>query len=216
MSALQELTPVQQDALKEVFNIGSGQAATTLAEVLGLKVMVSVPMIGIKPVDEVLDALAKPGIPVLSLVNIFAGDVSGATVWLMPGDKAKGFAELCWQHMPQARKSLEFNFGKIHREISEIMNSAYLNALEDMLSLMTVPSTPLMLSGVMKNILGKILAERTEAGLVAYVQNKFSFGEKDHGFSGYFMMMPEADSLKKMLEVLKVAGGQDQSTTEST
>ena len=204
-SIIQQLTPVQQDALKEVFNIGSGQAATTLAEVLGLKVMVSVPMIGIKPVDEVLDALAKPGLPVLSLVNLFAGDVSGATVWLMPGDKARDFAQQCWQHMPQARKSPEFNFGQIHREISEIMNSAYLNALEDMLNLMTVPSTPLMLSGVMKNILGKILAERTESGLVAYVQNKFSFGDKEHGFSGYFMMMPEAGSLRKMLEVLKVA-----------
>jgi len=36
MTTLQQLSPVQQDALKEVFNIGSGQAATTLAEVLAL------------------------------------------------------------------------------------------------------------------------------------------------------------------------------------
>jgi chemotaxis protein CheC len=204
-ASLQQLTPVQQDALKEVFNIGSGQSATTLSEVTGLKVMVSVPMIGIKPVDEVLDALAKPGLPVVSLVNIFAGDVSGATVWLMPGDKAKEFAEQCWHCMPQAKKSAEFNFGQIHREISEIMNTAYLTAVEDMLSLMTVPSTPMMLSGVLKNILGKILAERTESGLVAYVQNRFTFGDKAQGFSGFFMMMPDADSLQRMLEILKVA-----------
>ncbi|MDI6739586.1 MAG: chemotaxis protein CheC [Candidatus Edwardsbacteria bacterium] len=204
-SLLQQLTPVQQDALKEVFNIGSGQSATTLSEVTGQKVMVSVPMIGIKPVDEVLDSLAKPGIPVVSLVNIFAGDISGATVWLMPGDKAKEFAEQCWHHMPQAKKSPEFNFGQIHREISEIMTTAYLNAVENMLNLMTVPSTPLMLSGVLKNILGKILAERTESGLVAYVQDRFTFGEKSLGFSGFFMMMPDADSLKRMLEILKVA-----------
>ena len=204
--SLQQLLPIQQDALKEVFNIGSGQAATTLNEVTGLKVMVSVPTIGIKPVDEVLDDLAKPGIPVVSLVNIFAGDISGATVWLMPGDKAKEFAEQCWHHMPQAKKSPEFNFGQIHREISEIMTTAYLTAVEDMLSLMTVPSTPLMLSGVLKNILGKILAERSvEGNLVAFVQNRFTFGEKAQGYSGFFMMMPDPESLYKMLEILKVA-----------
>jgi len=204
-ATLQQLTPVQQDALKEVFNIGSGQSATTLAEVTGLKVMVSVPMIGIKPMDEVLDSLAKPGIPVVSLVNIFAGDVSGATIWLMPGDKAREFAQHCWHHMPQAKKSPEFNFGQIHREVSEIMTTAYLTAVEDLLSLMTVPSTPLLLSGVLKNILGKILAERTESGLVAYVQNRFTFGDKSQGFSGFFMMMPDAGSLQTMLETLKVA-----------
>ncbi len=202
---LQQLLPIQQDALKEVFNIGSGQAATTLSEVTGLKVMVSVPSIGIKPVDEVLDSLAKPGLPVVSLVNIFAGDISGATIWLMPGDKAKEFAEQCWHHMPQAKKSPEFNFGQIHREVSEIMTMAYLTAVQDMLNLMTMPSTPLMLSGVMKNILGRILAERTESGLVAFVQNRFTFGDKAAGFSGFFMMMPDADSLYKMLEILKVA-----------
>lgn len=203
-AVLQQLTPVQQDALKEVFNIGSGQSATTLAEVTGLKVMVSVPMIGVKPVDEVLDALAKPGLPVVSLVNIFAGDVSGATIWLMPGDKAREFAQHCWHHMPQAKKSPEFNFGQIHREVSEVLTTAYLTAVEDLLSLMTVPSTPLMLSGVLKNILGRILAERTESGLVAYVQNRFSFGEKALGFSGFFMMIPDAGSLQKMLQILKV------------
>jgi chemotaxis protein CheC len=204
-STLSALTPVQQDALKEVFNIGSGQAATTLAEVTGLKVLVSVPAIGIKPVDEVLEALAKPGIPVVSLVNIFAGDISGATLWMMPGDKAREFAQQCWHCMPQAKKSEEFNFGQIHREISEIMTTSYLNSVENMLNMVTMPSAPMMLSGVLKDILGRILAERTESGLVAYVQNMFTFGEKASGHKGFFMMMPEFESLMKMLEALQVA-----------
>lgn len=50
LPSFERLLPVQEDALKEVFNIGSGQAATTLAEALGVKVLVSVPAIGISPV----------------------------------------------------------------------------------------------------------------------------------------------------------------------
>lgn len=201
----ERLLPVQEDALKEVFNIGSGQAATTLAEVLGVKVLVSVPAIGISPVEEVLESLAKPATPVVSLVNIFAGDVSGCTVWLMPGDKARDFAQLCWPHMPQSRRMAEFDFGRIHREISDCLTGAYLNAVENMLGLLTVPSTPMLMSGVMRTVLGKILTDRSQgSGAVAYVQNKFTMGEKPQSHVGFFMMVPDFDSLKRMLEVLKV------------
>ncbi|HBE73409.1 MAG TPA: hypothetical protein DDW31_04895 [candidate division Zixibacteria bacterium] len=202
----ERLLPVQEDALKEVFNIGSGQAATTLAEALGVKVLVSVPAIGISPVEEVLSSLAKPATPVVSLVNIFAGDISGCTVWLMPGDQAKDFAHLCWHHMPQSRKRAEFDFGRIHREISDCLTGAYLNTVENMLGLMTVPSTPMLMSGVMRAVLEKILSERSQGtGAVAFVQNKFTMGEKPHSHVGFFMMVPDFDSLKRMLEILKVA-----------
>lgn len=202
----ERLLPVQEDALKEVFNIGSGQAATTLAEALGVKVLVSVPTIGISPVEEVLSSLAKPATPVVCLVDIFAGDISGCTVWLMPGDKARDFAQLCWHHMPQSRKRAEFDFGQIHREISECLTGAYLNTVENMLSLLTVPSAPMLLSGVMRSVLEKILTERSQGtGAVAYVQNKFTMGERPQSFVGFFMMVPDFDSLKRMMEILKVA-----------
>ena len=202
---VEKLSPVQQDAMKEVFNIGSGQAATTLSEMLGQKVMVSVPSIGVSPVDEVLGSLAKPTQPVVCLVNIFAGDISGCTVWLMPGEKAKDFAQLCWHHMPQAKRSPDFNFGQIHREISAVLTEAYINAMADMLNLMTVPSTPLLLSGVLQSVLGKILVEQSRGTtLVAYVQNRFKFGEPPPQHSGFFMMLPDNDSLIKILGILKV------------
>lgn len=201
----ERLLPVQEDALKEVFNIGAGQAATTLAEALGLKVLVSVPAIGISPVEEVLSALAKPATPVVCLVDIFAGDISGCTIWLMPGDRARDFAHLCWHHMPQSRKKPEFDFGQIHREISECLTGAYLNTVENMLGLLTVPSSPMLLSGVLRTVLERILTERSQGtGAVAFVQNKFTMGQKPQSFLGYFMVVPDFDSLKKMLTALKV------------
>ncbi len=204
--SFERLLPVQEDALKEVFHIGSGQAATSLAEILGIKVLVSVPAIGISPVEEVLSSLARPATPVVCLVNIFAGDISGCTVWLMPGDKARDFAQLCWHHMPHSRKSQEFDFGQIHREISECLSAAYLNTVESMLGLLTVPSVPILMSGVLRTVLERILVERSQdTQAVAFIQNKFTMGEKPQRFNGFFMMIPDLGSLKKMLEVLKVA-----------
>ena len=44
---------MSMDALKEVVNIGTGQAATSLSEVLNQKVMINVPQVSLVPIEEV-------------------------------------------------------------------------------------------------------------------------------------------------------------------
>lgn len=206
-SAPNILSPVQQDALKEIFNIGSGNAATTLSEVVHQKVLVSVPLIMVSTVQEALSSLVKPDLPVVCMVNIFAGDISGCTLWLMPGDTALEFAQTCWHKMPRAKKEAEFHFGHIHLEISSVLTESYLNTLAEMLQLTSIPSPPLMLSGPMQKVMGRILGEYTNFGdILAYVQNRFRFPGETRTTSGYFMMLPDAASLKRIMTAMKVEG----------
>ncbi len=201
------LSPVQQDALKEIFNIGSGNAATTLSEVVHQRVLVSVPQIKISTVEEALSSLVKPDLPVVCLVNIFVGDISGCTLWLMPGETALAFAQECWHKMPRAKNEAEFHFGHIHLEISSVLTESYLNTLGDMLELTSIPSPPLMLSGPMQKVMGRILNEYARFGdILAYVQNRFRFPGETGTTSGYFMMLPDAASLQRIMTAMKVDG----------
>jgi|GEM_PF-1603954 len=201
------LSPAQQDALKEIFNIGSGNAATTLSEVIHRKVLVSVPQIKVSTVEVALSSLVKPDLPVVCLVNIFVGDISGCTLWLMPGSTALDFAQACWHLMPKAKKESEFHFGHIHLEISSVLTESYLNTLGDMLELTAIPSPPLMLSGPMQKVMARILNEYTRFGdIFAYVQNRFRFPSECGTASGYFMMLPDAASLQRIMAALKVDG----------
>jgi chemotaxis protein CheC len=206
-SAHNILTPVQQDALKEIFNIGSGNAATTLSEAIHQPVLVSVPQIKVSTVEEALSSLVKPDLPVVCLVNIFVGDLSGCTLWLMPGDSALAFAQECWHKMPRAKNEAEFHFGHIHLEISSVLTESYLSALSDMLELTSIPSPPLMLSGPMQKVMGRILGEYARFGeILAYVQNRFRFPGEAGTASGYFMMLPDAASLKRIMTAMKLEG----------
>ncbi len=199
------LSPTRQDALKEIFNIGSGNAATTLSEAIRQKVLVSVPQIKVSTPEEALAALVKPDLPVVCMINVFAGDIAGCTLWMMPGDSAKEFAEECWHKMPRSRNEGEFHFGQIHREISSVLTESYLNALGDMLELSAIPSPPEMVSGPMRGVLGRVLNNHAREGCpLAYVQNRFRFLGGAKTFSGYFMMLPDRASLDSILSHLGV------------
>lgn len=199
------LSPAQQDALKEAFNMGSGQAATTLSEILSRRVMVSVPVVGISGVEEMLGSLAKPTHPVLCLVNIFAGDISGCTIWLIPQSRVDEFARICYDHLPQDMKGDAYNPIEVHRRVSSILTETYLNTMGDLLELMIVPSTPISLSGVLQSVLGKILQEYSKSSqVVAYIETKFGFDGEHASLSGFFMMLPDGHSLEKLLTILKV------------
>jgi hypothetical protein len=70
-----------------------------------------------------------------------------------------------------------------------------------------VPSTPIVLSGVLQVVLGKILTEYSKScHLVAYIQTKFGFEGEAAALSGFFMMLPDPPSLAAILTALKVAG----------
>ena len=53
------LSPMQLDALKEVFNIGSANAATSLSLLLNRKIDMGVPNIKIIRLEEILEGLLK-------------------------------------------------------------------------------------------------------------------------------------------------------------
>ena len=60
MEKYEDLDEMQLDALREIGNIGSGNAATALSEMLNRQVDITVPQIGILEYAEVTESLGGP------------------------------------------------------------------------------------------------------------------------------------------------------------
>jgi len=79
------LTPLQQDAIVESFNVGVGVAAAALAEIVGEEVLMSVPDIALMPASE---ALMEFGVeldtPVTAIFQMFQGVFSSDAVLVFP------------------------------------------------------------------------------------------------------------------------------------
>ena len=59
-----ELTPTQLDALREIGNVGAGNSATALSQIINHRIDMNVPEVSIVPLTEVPDLVGGPDVMV--------------------------------------------------------------------------------------------------------------------------------------------------------
>src|ERR1041384_7553493 len=60
MANLPALSDLERDALREVANIGAGHAATALSQMTGRKIMISVPEVSVRALEQVAELVGPP------------------------------------------------------------------------------------------------------------------------------------------------------------
>ena len=85
-----ELNEIQLDALCEIGNIGSGNAASALSSMLDKPVHITVPRIRILDYDSVVAALGGEEELLVGLLFSLSGEVTGMVMFLLQ----KGFANM--------------------------------------------------------------------------------------------------------------------------
>ena len=87
-------TELQLDALRELANIASGNAATALSQMLGREVGVSVPRVLALPLADAVEACGSPDEAITSVVIPLDGDIDGLVLLLISPDGADALCQL--------------------------------------------------------------------------------------------------------------------------
>jgi chemotaxis protein CheC len=200
---LKSLSTVQIDALKEVSNIGAGHAATALSDMTGQKVLINVPVITIDDLETIFRKTAGPGDKAVGVLINLMGDIHGRTLMLFAESEAFKFCESLLRKDPGSVRELTDLERSALNETSNILTCAYMNALGEMLGVMVVPSTPELLYDTAGEVL-RLVRERTSPGreIVVSIKNEFSFGDRNLKLLGYFLLLPDADSLQSMFRAM--------------
>ncbi len=88
MEDVRALKELQLDALREVANIGAGHAATALSQMTNHTIMIAVPEVNIRPLEEVTDMVGRPDEVVAAVLMHMMGDLTGRTLVLFPEKSA--------------------------------------------------------------------------------------------------------------------------------
>lgn len=194
------LSPVQLDALKEVSNIGTGNAATALSQLLNKKIDMSVPAVNIIPMSELFDEIGEEKLAIGVVVRVL-GDAPGNILFVFDKDTALGIVESL---TGQKDETLTDMSSSVLCEIGNIISGSYMNAIYKLTNLVMTPSVP----AVTYDMLGAMLSTTfIESG--QYDDNVLDFEtvfiqDKEKNISGHFYYIPVPGSLEKILNSLGI------------
>lgn len=121
------LDPYQEDALREVINIGIGRAAATLSELMGTRIELSIPNIALHDLDDWL-RMGDVGGAGMAVVQDFEGLCSGRAVLMLPRDSGLRMAQILGG-VEDGSDELDLELSGILAEVGNIMINAVLGSL---------------------------------------------------------------------------------------
>lgn len=194
----------QLDALRELGNIGSGNAATALAQFLNRKIDMSVPKALIVPLGDVS---AKVGGPEERMLGIFLkvmGNLSGRFLLLIPERTA---GKLLCALIPGSTFQMPSEMGELEKscvkEVGNILAGAFLNALSVLTKTPMLNSLPSMAFDMAGALIDAVITDMVEVG-DSVLMIETSFIESSEDLKIHIFLLPEPNSLGQLLEALGV------------
>lgn len=197
--SLQKVTAEYFDVLKELGNIGAGNATTALAQMLQTKVDMNVPQVRLLNFSEVGEVLGGEEQIVVGIYLAVEGDITGSIMFILEQQAGKVLIEkLMGVKVPDEGYD-EIEISAL-QEIGNIISGAYLNSLSQLTNLKMLPSVPSLNIDMLNAILSVPAIEFGIMGdQMLLIQTQFT---DDVDLNGYFILLPDLDSYSKILEAL--------------
>ena len=194
-----EMSQEYFDILREIGNIGAGNATTALAQMLQCKVDMSVPKVGLLEFKEVGAAMGGEEQIMAGIYLGVEGDITGSIMFLLEKNSARFLVSKLMGMEMEGEEFSEMEFSAL-KEVGNIITGAYLNSLSSLTNLKIYPTIP----DVAVDMAGAIMrVPAIQFGAIGdrmlLIQTQF-FDEV--AIDGYFILIPDMESYSKILSAL--------------
>ena len=202
---LNELNDMQYDVLKEIGNIGAGNATTALSQMLNMKMDMSVPNVALLQFNEISQLMGDEDQTVAGILLGIEGDINGMMMFLFDTKSAHHLVNiLMMQEKDAGVEGAEFSEMEMSalNEIGNIVSGSYLTAISTLTNLKIISTVPSMTIDMLGALLSVPASEFGKYGdKLLLIQSQF--GELDF-VTGYFLLIPELESYDIILKSLGV------------
>lgn len=187
------------DILKEIGNIGAGNATTALAQMLQCKVDMSVPQVNLLEFKDLGSTMGGEEQIMAGIYLGVEGDITGSIMFLSEKNSARFLVSKLMGMELQGEDFSEMEYSAL-KEVGNIITGAYLNSLSALTNLKIYPSIPDITVDMAGAILSVPAIEFGALGdRILLIQTQF-FDEV--AIDGYFILIPDMDSYSKILSAL--------------
>lgn len=194
-----ELNAMQLDVLQEVGNIGAGNAATALSQLLNEKVDMTVPAVKIIPFDDIFSKIGVEEVVIGVIVRVL-GDIPGNILFTLEKEAA---LKIISKLIGEEQEHISELGNSALCEIGNIISSSYMNAIAKLTNLVLMPSVPAVALDMMGAILSTTFIESGQFD-ERVLDLETQFLQEDEKISGHFYYIPMPGSLEKILNSLGV------------
>lgn len=200
MSDLKSLNSEHLDLLKELGNIGAGNAVTALSKMLSKQIDMQVPQINIVDFKDIASFVDDPENIIVGILVNLSGDINGIMMFIMTLESARTLTNslLCVDNNDNTFSDMELS---ALTEIGNIVSSSYLGSLASIINKKIIPSVPSLSIDMANAVLSlpAIMFSKV-ADKVLLIESLFSV-ENDK-VSGFFVLVPDMDSFDVIFSVL--------------
>lgn len=193
---------IQLDVLKEIGNIGAGNAATALSKMLQTKIDMNVPEVKVLSFDQIEEYVGGGDKLVVTIFLRIEGDIPGNMFFMLDMDSANHLIQYILGSNDHTDLFNEMQLSAL-QEIGNILAGSYLSSLADFTKLGLYPSVPAISIDMAMAILGYGLIELGRAGDFALVIDT-TFSNGDEKVEGHFFLIPDPHSFSTLFEALGV------------
>jgi chemotaxis protein CheC len=196
-----KLSTVQADAIQELGNIGAAHAATTLSQMLGSSVEMSVPAIKAIDIAELGTYMGEE--PAAMVAFELQGEIphGGFVVFYISRESAIRLTNTMLGLTEMNRTMNEMDESALI-EVGNIMVSAFLDATAELLGFVMLPSPPALTVDMAHAAMSSLIAQMgVEIDEVLLFSTELTCEE--HKIDSDIIMMPETTTLARIVELME-------------
>lgn len=202
---LNRINNMQFDVLREIGNIGAGNATTALSQMINSKIHMNVPNVELLEFKELSDIVGGAERILVGILFALGGDIEGMMMFMMDKLASMHLVSILLGNPLPTNVSDNYEFSEMeHSALSEIGNiiaGAYLSSLSTLTNLTITSSIPYMAIDMAGAILSVPAIEFGKIGDKALLIET-EFGDKEKSVNGYFILIPTLKSYKAILNSL--------------
>ena len=199
---LDHVNDMYMDVLREIGNIGAGNATTSLAAMINEQIDMKVPKVELMDAAKLSSAICPEDEIIVGIFLEVTHDITGSMMFLMQMDSAHYLVNRLMGKDPDNMEPFDEMDLSAMKEIGNIITASYLSALSSMTNLKIAPSIPYIAVDMAAAILSVPAIQFGQYGNNALLIET-EFGD-DRMIDGYFILMPEEDSYAKILSSLGI------------
>ena len=200
--SLEQVNNMYLDVLKELGNIGAGNATTAISDMLGMRLNMEVPQVKLLTFQQLGSAISEEDEIIAGIYLELYDDLIGNMMFLLNMDSAHYLVNRLMGRDENYKEPFSEMDLSALKEIGNIITGSYLSALSGLTQLSISPSVPFLSIDMAAAILSVPAIQFGQYGDNALLIET-EFGD-DVKLNGFFILLPEPNSYRKILNALGI------------